>query len=209
MPVERSGNAAASASSAQMAALVPRLRGLKWDRTRQLVILNVETHTMKTDFFLKIDGIKGESADSQHTGEIDVETFSWGESNTTTLASPATGSGAGAGKVRFDSLFIITRVSSASPQLAVMVASGKHAMTAVLTARKAGGKQEEYYKVTFKTVFVSQYRSVAVTGTDLIPRDEITLAFGEYVIEYRPQNKDGTLGSPIMNGWNQISNTKA
>jgi type VI secretion system secreted protein Hcp len=177
--------------------------------TRQLVILNAEAYTMKTDFFLKIDGVKGESADAQHTGEIDVETFSWGESNTTTLGAPATGSGAGAGKARFDSLFIITRVSSASPQLALMVASGKHAQTAVLTARKAGGTQQEYYKVTFGTVFVTQYRSMAVAGTDLIPRDEISLAFGQYVIEYRPQLKDGTLGSPIMNGWSQITNTKA
>ena len=162
---------------------------------------------MKTDFFRKIDGVKGESADAQHTGEIDVETFSWGESNTTTLGS-ATSSGAGAGKVRFDSVMIITRVSSASPQLALMCASGKHALTAVLIARKATGKQEEYYKMTFKTVFVTQYRSSATTSNDLIPRDEITLAFGEYVIEYRPQLK-GMLGSPIINGWSQITNSKA
>jgi len=162
---------------------------------------------MKTDFFLKIDTIKGESADSQHAGEIDVESFRWGESNTTSLGSA--GAGAGAGKARFDSLSIITRLSSASPQLALMGASGKHAATAVLTARKAGGKQEEYYKVTFGTVFVTQYKSAATAGTDLIPRDEITLTFAQYVIEYRPQNKDGTLGSPIVNGWNALSNSKA
>jgi hypothetical protein len=48
-----------------------------------------------------------------------------------------------------------------------------------------------------------------VAGTDLIPRDEITFAFGEYVMEYRTQNKEGTLLSPILNGWSQITNTKA
>jgi type VI secretion system secreted protein Hcp len=79
----------------------------------------------------------------------------------------------------------------------------------VLTARKAGGKQEEYYKVTFKTVFVSKYRSVGVTGVDVIPRDEVTCVFGEYVIEYHEQKKDGSLGSAILNGWNQITNRKA
>jgi type VI secretion system secreted protein Hcp len=160
-----------------------------------------------TDFFLKIDTVKGESADSQHGGEIDVESFSWGETNSTSIGSATTG--AGAGKVKFDSMAITTRVSCASPQLALMCASGQHVPTAVLTVRKAGGKQEEYYKVTFKTVFVTQYRSIAVAGTDLMPRDELTFVFGEYVIEYRPQGKEGMLGSPVMNGWSQITNAKA
>jgi len=162
---------------------------------------------MKTDFFLKIDGVKGESADSQHGGEIDVETFSWGENMFSSIGTA--GTAAGAGRVTFDVLVVTTRVSSASPQLALMGASGKHAATAVLTARKAGGKQEEYYKVTFGTVFIARYTSGAVAGTDLIPQDEIMLEFGQYVIEYRPQKKDGTLGSPIISGWSQITNTRA
>jgi type VI secretion system secreted protein Hcp len=35
------------------------------------------------DYFLKLDGIPGESRDAQHKGEIDLESFSWGESHTT------------------------------------------------------------------------------------------------------------------------------
>ena len=31
------------------------------------------------DYFLKIDGIKGESGDSKHKDEIDVLSWSWGE----------------------------------------------------------------------------------------------------------------------------------
>ena len=158
------------------------------------------------DFFLKLDGVKGESTDATHAGEIDIESFSWGETNTTSIGSAT--SGAGSGKVKFDSLVFTSRVSSASPQLALMCASGQHSATAVLTVRKAGGNQEEYYKVTFKTVFLTQYRSVGAESTDVIPRDEITCAFGEYVIEYRPQTKDGKLGSAIVNGWNQIMNKK-
>jgi type VI protein secretion system component Hcp len=30
------------------------------------------------DYFLKIDGIKGESQDSKHGGEIEIQSFSWG-----------------------------------------------------------------------------------------------------------------------------------
>ena len=159
-----------------------------------------------TDYFLKIDGVKGESQDANHKEQIDIESFSWGENNVTTIGSAT--SGAGAGKVKFDSFVFTTRVSQASPTLALMCANGTHAPTAVLVARKAGGKQEEYYKVTFKIVFITGYKSIGVGGTDLIPRDEVTCVFGSYEIDYRPQSRDGTLGASITNGWNQITNKK-
>lgn len=159
------------------------------------------------DFFLKLDGVKGDSTDATHAGEIDIESFSWGESQTTSIGSAT--SGAGAGKVKFDELTFTSRVHSGSQQLALMCASGAHAATAVLTVRKAGGKQEEYYKVTFKTVFITHYRSIGAAVTDVIPRDEVTCVFGTYLIEYRSQTKDGTLAAAVMNGWDQIQNKKA
>lgn len=161
---------------------------------------------MATDYFLKMDGVKGESQDATHKDQIDVESFSWGENNVTTIGSAT--SGAGAGKVKFDTFVFVTRVSQASPILAQMCANGTHAPTAVLTARKAGGKQEEYYKVTFKTVFITAYKSIGAGGTEVIPRDEVTCLFGEYEIDYKPQSGDGKLGASIKTGWNQIMNKK-
>jgi len=32
---------------------------------------------MAVDMFLKLDGIKGESVDHKHGGEIHIESFSW------------------------------------------------------------------------------------------------------------------------------------
>jgi len=37
------------------------------------------------DYFLKLDGIEGESQDYKHKGEIDVESFSWGVSQVGTM----------------------------------------------------------------------------------------------------------------------------
>jgi type VI secretion system secreted protein Hcp len=161
---------------------------------------------MATDFFLKLDGVKGESVDDTHAGEIEVESFSWGQTNATTIGS-ATG-GAGAGKVKFDSAVFTTRVSSASPLIAGLCASGTHLKNAVFTARKAGGKQEGYYKVTFHTVFFTSLKTIAAVGTDVIPREEITFVFGKYEIEYRPQGRDGALGTGLKSGWDQITNKK-
>ena len=50
---------------------------------------------MAFDAFLKIDGIEGESTDKTHPGEIEIQSFSWGVSNT---ASGGAGGGGGAGK---------------------------------------------------------------------------------------------------------------
>ena len=48
------------------------------------------------DYFLKIEGIDGESADAKHKGDIQLESFSWGETNS---GSHSSGGGGGAGKV--------------------------------------------------------------------------------------------------------------
>ena len=37
---------------------------------------------MAFDAFLKIEGIEGESTDKVHPGEIEIQSFSWGVSNT-------------------------------------------------------------------------------------------------------------------------------
>ena len=46
----------------------------------------------QVDYFLKFDGIKGESADAKHKDEIDIEAWSWGETN---AAGHASGGGGG------------------------------------------------------------------------------------------------------------------
>ena len=46
---------------------------------------------MAADYFLKLEGIKGESTDDKHKDEIDVLSFSWGASQITSWqkAGPA------------------------------------------------------------------------------------------------------------------------
>ncbi len=90
---------------------------------------------MASDYLLKIEGIKGESTDSKHKDEIEIESFSWGATQPGTFS---TGGGGGAGKVSFQDLHFTSRVSVASPNLMVACASGQHIKVATLTVRKAG-----------------------------------------------------------------------
>ena len=156
------------------------------------------------DAFLKIDGIEGESADDKHKNEIDIHSFSWGESNGGTFAS---GGGGGAGKVSMQDFHFTMNCNKSSVKLFLACAGGDHIKSAVLTCRKAGKNQQEFYKVTFSDILVSSYQSGG-GGGDTLPIDSISLNFAKVEKEYKEQKSDGTLGGAIKAGWNLKTNVK-
>jgi len=173
------------------------------------------------DAFLKIDGIKGESADAKHKGEIDVMSFSWGMEQT---GISATGGGGGAGKVKVHDLQITKKTDASSPLLMLNCASGAHIKEASFVVRKAGGEQLEYLKIKLTDVLVSSYEpaskseliglllpAVNVNGQsgDEIPMESITLNFAKVEYSYQPQGADGKAqGGPILAGWDVKQNQK-
>lgn len=151
------------------------------------------------DYFLKIDGIEGESTDAKHKGEIDVESFSWGAAQT--VPSPGGGGGGGgAGKVHVQDFHFTARTSKASPRLVLACASGKHVKSATLTARRAGKGQQEFLVYRFTDVLVSAYQTGGAAG-DVVPTDQISLSFAKIELEYRAQKPDGSLEPPVKAGW--------
>jgi type VI secretion system secreted protein Hcp len=159
-----------------------------------------------SDFFLKIDGIEGESSDDKHKGEIDIVAWSWAESQTGTHAS---GGGGGAGKVSMQDLSFTMKVNKASPKLLLACASGEHFKKAVLTCRKAGKQPQEYLKYTLSDVLVSRFQTGGSGTSSVVPVEQISLNFARIEVEYRPQNADGTLGAPHKAGWDQKTNKAA
>src|SRR4051794_1035038 len=101
------------------------------------------------DFFLKIEGIEGESSDSKHKGEIDLVSWGWGAKQSGTFQY---GGGGGAGKVTFEDFHFVMKSNKASPKLMLACATGEHIKKAELTCRKAGKEQQEYLKVKFETL---------------------------------------------------------
>src|SRR5690349_17049726 len=122
------------------------------------------------DYFLRIDGIPGESTDVKHKDEIEVLSWSWGETHP---ASAAAGSGGGAGKVDMGDFGVVARVSKASPALLLACASGKHLKSAVLAGRRGGGKaQGDFLTFSLADVLVSSYQTGAAE-TDVPPTDAV------------------------------------
>ena len=148
------------------------------------------------DYFLKVDGIPGESADAMHKGEIDVLAFSWGVSQT---GAAATGSGGASGKAVFDDLIVVARTSKASPQLWLACANGTHIKSAVLTCRRRGKAAVEFLTIQLSDVVIASYE---VDGSDEEPPvDQISLSYGRIETTYTPADQTGKLQSPIGTGW--------
>ncbi|HET7722333.1 MAG TPA: type VI secretion system tube protein Hcp [Acidimicrobiales bacterium] len=154
------------------------------------------------DYFLKIDGIDGESTDDKHKNEIEIESFSWGLSNS---GSAAHGGGAGAGKASFQDFSFVTPVTKASPKLFLACASGEHIKQAILTARKAGKGQQEFLKVTLTDLLVSSYQTDGAGG-ETVPTDQVSLNFSKIEVSYREQKADGSLGESSVAGWDIKAN---
>ncbi len=145
---------------------------------------------MAVDYFLKLEGIDGESMANGHENEIDLLSWSWGETQTGTFAH---GSGGGAGKVSMQDFHFVMKVNQASPALLLLCATGEHIAKATLTCRKAGKQQQEYLKIKFTDLIVSSYQTGGSAHGDEVPVDQISLNFAKIEHGYAKQKKDGSL----------------
>jgi type VI secretion system secreted protein Hcp len=149
------------------------------------------------DYFLKLEGIDGES--KSRPGEIELESWSWGASQLGTYSHSA--GGGGAGKVSMQDFHFVMKVNKATPKLILACAKGDHIKKAILTCRKAGGKQEEFLKYTFSDVLVSSYQTGGSGGSDIVPTEQISFNYAKMEVEYKEQKADGTMGGAIKAGW--------
>jgi type VI secretion system secreted protein Hcp len=154
------------------------------------------------DYFLKIDGIEGESLDEKHKGEIDVLSWSWGESQ----EGSTTGGGGGAGRVSMQAVRFEMTVSKASPKVMLACARGEHLKKAVLTCRKAGAGRHEFLKIALSDVFISSYRIASSMETGSPVADQVSLSFAQILFEYIEQKADGTVGGAVRAGWDLKAN---
>ena len=144
------------------------------------------------DYFLKLDGIPGESTAEGHKDEIEIESFSWGASSSSTAYG---GGGGGAGKVSVHDISMTKVVDRASPKLFLYCARGDVIRTATLTLRSSGENPVEFYVLTLTDCLVSTYASTGSAGADALPVDQFTLNFATIRYEYRQQSRDGTTGA--------------
>lgn len=158
---------------------------------------------MAADYFLKITGVEGESGDDKHKGEVHVESWSFGATQT---GSGHSGGGRGAGKVAMQDFHFVMNVNKASPKLAEACCKGSHFDAVTLTARKAGGKQEPYLTIKLEEVLVSSYQQGGSSGSEILPIDQVSLNYARISMDYKAQKPDGTLDGAVQFKWDLEKN---
>jgi type VI secretion system secreted protein Hcp len=167
------------------------------------------------DMFLKIDGIEGESTDSKHSKEIELDSFHVGVKQTGTIGS-ATGGG-GAGRVKAEDFHFTMKSSKASPKLFLACCTGEHITSATVTLRKAGKTAQEFMIYKFKNVVISSYQTgigmkednAADKADDWSAQlEHISFNHGSLDMEYKEQKDDGTSGGSVKAGYNFQKNEK-
>ncbi len=131
--------------------------------------------------------------------------FSWGESQGGVHA----GGGGGAGKVSMQDIHFTMHLNKASPALALHCANGKHIPKALLSCRKAGEKQQDFYKVYLTDLLVSSYQTGGSASSDVVPVDQVSINFAKIEWEYAEQKPDGSLSASAKYGWDVKGNVKA
>ena len=144
---------------------------------------------MAASIFARIGTIKGESQDSKHKDEIEVLSWSWGVSQSGTMAH---GGGGGTGKASFHDFTFTHHVDKASPVLMATCATGEHIKEATITVRKAGKGQQEYLVITMTDILVTSV-STTVSAEGDTDVEGVALTFAKVDLEYKPQKPDGSL----------------
>ncbi|MBA2298196.1 MAG: type VI secretion system tube protein Hcp [Actinobacteria bacterium] len=139
------------------------------------------------DYFLKLDGIEGDSTDARHSGELVLDSFGWGLSQTG--GPPGRGAGAASGKPQFQDLVFVQKTGRASPRLFLACATGQRLKSAVLTARRAGKTPFEFLTLTLGDVVVSSFQESGGAGEP--PLETVSLASARLEISYRQQSATG------------------
>jgi type VI secretion system secreted protein Hcp len=144
---------------------------------------------MAVDYFLKLDGIKGESVDEKHKDEIQIMSWSWGASQVSSVAGTG---GSGAGKADLSDLSIMANFDKSTPLFFKSIVKGDHIKTGTLSAIKSGADGKPYLKVDFKELFVS---SLQLSASSEVPTVSISFTYNEIKIDYSQQNEQGNLTS--------------
>jgi type VI secretion system secreted protein Hcp len=158
------------------------------------VLMSPLNATAASDMFLKLGDLTGESHDKAHKGEIDVLSWSWGESKS--ITTQARGGGQAVPLSCITDLSLTKYIDSATPHIITSGIKNDTFPTAKLTIRKAGETPIEYFTITMSNVSIVSYTTGGSGGEDRLT-ENLTLHFNAAQGAYTPQDQTGKAGTPI------------
>lgn len=141
------------------------------------------------DYFLKLDGVDGESTASGPAGSLAVASWSFGASNPTSVGSGGLSAGRGMAAPSAEptpgssgSLAVAKKYDKASPKLAMHCAAGQHIASAQLRRCENGAcRSYELKDVVISSITIANDGSGAVT-------ESLSLNYAKIEFDYKPQS---------------------
>lgn len=160
---------------------------------------------MATDFYLQLDGVKGESADSKHQGWIECTSVHWSITQPRS-ATASTGGGHTAERAELSEISISKLIEVASPLLAQLCACGKTLPKAKLEMQRADGNGEpvKYFEVELENVLIAHV-APSFAGGDF-PTESLGLKFSKARWKYTQQKVGGGSSGNTAGGWDLAMN---
>ena len=152
---------------------------------------------MAVNAYLFIEGVEGPS--TSKAGHIDVLSFSWGVSQTSTYGAGASGKEAKAGRADFANLSIMKVLDKTSPLLCDHCASGDILKKVYIVYDKpVGTEQQDYFRIYLKDALIT---SVQLSGSNENPTESVAFAFQAVEVAYKAEKDDGTLDAAVPKGY--------
>jgi type VI secretion system secreted protein Hcp len=164
---------------------------------------------MASDYYLKIDGVKGETTAKGLAEFMEISSFSFGASNPASVGSQ--GGGSASGKVSLSSFNVLKRTDKASPTLFQMCCAGEHAASAEVQIRKSSGndgEQATFIKYVFSEVYIDSVQWSGAASGDTYPAESLSFSFGSVTVSYYPQDEKGKIATKSEDAsWNVLLNS--
>ncbi len=171
---------------------------------------------MATDYFVKIDGIDGESNDKAHQKWIEVERFEHGSMQNITTGRTTDVAGRG----QFLPFVFVHKLDKATPKLQRYCMSGqKFAKVVFHVCRAIGDAQVTVYEVTLEkakitraTVFTGASAAEApadqvLAETVYLPYERVELVAAKMTWKVTPIKSDNTKDGAVEANFDQESNS--
>jgi type VI secretion system secreted protein Hcp len=147
-------------------------------------VLALASAAFADDYFLKVDGVKGESA--RQKDEIDISSFAWGFSSADSRSKPTA------------SRFTVHKlVDSTSPVLLQHLLDGRPIKAVTFTTRKPGERQSTpLVEMKLEDVRILDVQVAGSEGGR--PSEQVSFSFSKLSYKYFPQDKTGKGAGPSV-----------
>jgi type VI secretion system secreted protein Hcp len=150
------------------------------------------------EMFLKLEGVDGESSDTAHPNEIEINSWGWGVDNP---ASFKVGQGGQSTQANFSAIHINKICDKASVALFKACTTGKHIPSGKITCRKLDGDSKVEYLVIDLTDLMVSNVSWSGSGSEQILHETVSLVFSEFKQAYKLQQDTGDAGGATEFGF--------